>query len=384
MAPEPAEWERNTPAELVPAIKHIRDSFDTSASKCSRLTEKLCYAALHPHTEGLNELAPYMEALVVYRGIIGPQADKEFTGRLRVGIPPSIFKAFFEAHLTGLRVEIRNHFDQVVRIGVAKSRLLSTSPVVWATRHLELLIRGIAHRPEMWIKSVCDKQAVTALGTEASIEEEIFWKSWRAPKLIHMEPSGNTPYDPVTAWEREDERRTQELCQSLSRIFVQYLEIHLEHVAGRAHVQLAQVNEQSQIPQKGSIKKAGRFHETTSQGTATWDTVEILFLSDERVSIRTPTLTETRNYAEFGFQDDRSEKPNQAWATLRVLAQKRGTIRNSSDHGGNWPRVEKRVQAIRQILKKHFGISGDPLPFVKGTGYQAVFKITCSESFRLN
>jgi hypothetical protein len=240
MAPEPAEWERNTPADLVPAIKHIRDSFDTSASKCSRLTEKLCYESLHPHTEDLNELAPYMESLVVYRGIIGPQADKAFTGRLRVGTPPSIFKAFFGAHLAGLRVEVRNHFDQVLRIGVAKSGLLSTDPVVWAAKQLELLIKGVAYRPGMWVKSVCDRQPPTPLTTKESIEDEIFWKSWRAPKLIHMKPSGNTPYDPLTAWEREDQPRTESLLRDLSRNFVLLLEIELEKAAGAAHVELAQ------------------------------------------------------------------------------------------------------------------------------------------------
>ncbi|HXP62243.1 MAG TPA: hypothetical protein VN829_17230, partial [Dongiaceae bacterium] len=38
-----------------------------------------------------------------------------------------------------------------------------------------------------------------------------FWKSWRAPKLIYMQPSGNLPYDPSTAWNREGDEMTEKL-----------------------------------------------------------------------------------------------------------------------------------------------------------------------------
>jgi len=52
----------------------------------------------------------------------------------------------------------------------------------------------------------------------------------------------------------------------------------------------------------------------TSLGeTATWDTIEIAFLREERVQIRNGSTTETRNYAEFGFQDGRNGMPNRAW-----------------------------------------------------------------------
>jgi hypothetical protein len=254
------DWESNTPDSLIPAIKHVRDSFYASVGKCSRLTENLCYAALHPDAKDLDGLAPYMDALMAFRTIVGPQADADFTRRLRVGTPPSIFKAFFEAQLAGIRVEIRNNFDQVLRIGVANSRLLSTDPVAWATMHLELLIQGVSHRPDIWVKSVCDKKALLPPGTEVSLEDEIFWKSWRAPKLIHMEPSGNTRYDAATAWDREDRARTESLLSALYRNFVLFLEIELEKVAGPAHVEFAQkalprVSEQYPTQPKTGAKK---------------------------------------------------------------------------------------------------------------------------------
>ena len=116
-------------------------------------------------------------------------------------------------------------------------------------------------------------------------------------------------------------------------------------------------------------------------GGASWRSIEISFLSDERVQIRNGTDTETRNYGELGFADRRSEKPKLAWVTLRTLAEQRGIIRDAGKTGGDWPKVEKRIQEIRKVLRKHFSITADPIPFVEGTGYQACFKIGCSPSF---
>jgi hypothetical protein len=114
---------------------------------------------------------------------------------------------------------------------------------------------------------------------------------------------------------------------------------------------------------------------------ATWDTIEISFLSDERVQIRNGANSETRNYGEFGFKDGRSGKPNRAWSILRVLAEKRGVIRDAVKTDRTWPKVEKRIQEIRKVLREHFHISADPIPFIEGTGYQARFKISCGPSY---
>ena len=49
---------------------------------------------------------------------------------------------------------------------------------------------------------------------------------------------------------------------------------------------------------------------------ATWEDIEILFLSDERVQIRNGTNRETRNYAEFGFADGQDRKPESGMGSL--------------------------------------------------------------------
>jgi len=111
-----------------------------------------------------------------------------------------------------------------------------------------------------------------------------------------------------------------------------------------------------------------------------WQDLEIRFLSDERIHLNVDEFSETRNYAEFGFEDRRTKKPNLAWVTLRALAQKEGTIQQTVT-GQDWSGVEKRIQEIRRVFRKHFEKDSDPIPFVDGIGYKASFKINCAPSF---
>lgn len=103
------------------------------------------------------------------------------------------------------------------------------------------------------------------------------------------------------------------------------------------------------IPDKDSSAETG----------AGWASIEIKFLSDERLQIFKEGSSETRNYAELGFEDRRNGMPNQAWLTLRTLAMKRGTIHDS---GGN-TLVEGReadagiTQGASEALRNHGGSS---------------------------
>jgi hypothetical protein len=128
-----------------------------------------------------------------------------------------------------------------------------------------------------------------------------------------------------------------------------------------------------QEPGSGKSAEAGR--------ATKWEEIEIKFISDFQIQIHALEKIETLNYAEFGLQDDRSEIPNRAWLLLRILAENKGLIRDGSQAGEPWPKVEKRIQEIRRKLRLQFGIEGDPIPFVEGTGYQTRFKISCGPSY---
>ena len=36
-------WDKSVPPDLIPAIKHLRKSFDEAYWKCGRITEILCF-----------------------------------------------------------------------------------------------------------------------------------------------------------------------------------------------------------------------------------------------------------------------------------------------------------------------------------------------------
>lgn len=122
---------------------------------------------------------------------------------------------------------------------------------------------------------------------------------------------------------------------------------------------------------------------------ATWEKVQVSFLSDERVQITVLDKTYTQNYSEMGFSDGRSERPIKAWYFLRALAERDGDICVAPENT-DWGRVEKRVQEIRKILRAHFINQGfdippesNPLPFLRGgrSGYRSLFKLTRSRSY---
>jgi hypothetical protein len=114
-----------------------------------------------------------------------------------------------------------------------------------------------------------------------------------------------------------------------------------------------------------------------------WDEIEISFLSDERVEIRTCGQPKTYNYGELGLADHRGGKrggkPNLAWATLRTLAESDGILKQPPP-GSARGRVEKRIQEIRNKLRTHFGIEADPIPLSSFT-YRTSFKISCKRSY---
>lgn len=118
------------------------------------------------------------------------------------------------------------------------------------------------------------------------------------------------------------------------------------------------------------------------KASVTWQDIEVTFISDERVQIRVGLKQSyTLNYAEMGFEDRRTGKPNQAWGMLRALAQADGIVPNSSRDSKDFAGMCKRFERLRHSLKAYFQIDSDPIPLDSTTGYCCQFKITCAPAF---
>lgn len=115
---------------------------------------------------------------------------------------------------------------------------------------------------------------------------------------------------------------------------------------------------------------------------AVWEDVEISFISDERVQVKFGGQPQTYNYAEMGFADRRTAKPNQAWGILRALAEAGGVIPEEARNAKHFIAMGKRIERTRQKLNNHFHIASDPIPLDRGRGYHCRFKIGCAPSFQ--
>ena len=230
-----------TPEQLQPAIKHIQKVFDESDWKCSWITQHLCFADLHPGTVREEELTEYRAAFLELRQIVGSSMSKQFDVIVSARTPSATFHGYAEMYRYGLNTAVRDMLIEALQIGTSNTALIGNNPVEWAKSQVENCIRNGRRGFITWIKNVCDIQPTLAQTpvTNEDLDEMIWWRKWQAPRFIHMRPSGNTPYSELTAWAREDEHRTSELLDGLSKRFTDFAEIELDRLAGSAHVQMA-------------------------------------------------------------------------------------------------------------------------------------------------
>jgi hypothetical protein len=112
--------------------------------------------------------------------------------------------------------------------------------------------------------------------------------------------------------------------------------------------------------------------------TLEWEDIEFSFIGDHDAEAR---IADTRarkvNYKEIaGFEDRRTGKPSQLWAVLRVFGSlPDGTMPDDARNGKEWEAIRKKIERTSKALRKHFGMTGDPLPYIRGTGYRARIKI---------
>ncbi len=128
-------------------------------------------------------------------------------------------------------------------------------------------------------------------------------------------------------------------------------------------------------------RSQGEANTSARNQTTEWESITIVFLSDERVQVEVDTQRKTYNYAEMGFTDKRSGRPNQAWGLLRTLARAGGVIPNQARFSKEFIAMGKRIERLRATLRHHFGISSDPVPLDSNSGYGCRFHIRCAPSF---
>jgi hypothetical protein len=252
-------WEAITPDELRPAVEAVRHKFEHYGSwRPDECTRKLCFAALRPSSPNnlglpeVEDLSPYRRFLVM---LLGPQVERLL---LREGQPaPVILKSYLDVFEAALKIAVRVSFKDLLDIAKAHTELLSIHPVEWAKRHLEILVSHEKRGIRIWIKQVCDPMDTSRA---AWAGDGIFWGSWRAPRLIHMKPAGNTPYRQEDTWTREELVRSEELVEARAEHLTTDLRLALKEVARAAHIDFAK---QHSAPKNSAPKRAFRQGDST-------------------------------------------------------------------------------------------------------------------------
>lgn len=230
---KPPDWETITPEKLKPAIEHVQKEFRTSEWKLRSRIECGCYFSLHPELatqptfKGGENLIPFDRRLiwqVHYQGMRESECFAYWT------------EQFSEI----LEQEIILPFNSLLKIGLAQQGRLELPPVKWAKTLGDSSLYSLEWTVPQLIKRMCDEQ-----DNRLEINMEMFdaycgWVYWRAPRFVYMQPSGNLPYDPATAWEREPSAdRTEELLRGITSKMLDPARFKLDQLAGEAHVSLA-------------------------------------------------------------------------------------------------------------------------------------------------
>ena len=229
------KWDKNVPADLVPAIKALRKSFDDAHWGCGITTKAFCYSLLH--NEAVDDPAKeYINYLMHIKARVGPAATQRFHDLIKQGTPPAIFKGFYDLYLGGVGIEALIIFKELAGIGRANEKRLGNSHLEWAASQTKHMIRSHNHQIDIWVRDVCDKQIYDP---NEDVEEQIFWTKWQAPRLLIMKPSRFQPYMAGADWERLDSPTSLSLRKAFAENYVLHLEIQLNRVAGQAAVELA-------------------------------------------------------------------------------------------------------------------------------------------------
>jgi hypothetical protein len=212
----------------------------------------------------------------------------------------------------------------------------------------------------------------------------------RAAMIVGLVNAGATEDVKVFAWLGELKARRPDLrrgdADEITRVIAasQLLLEELENDADIAARQLcavlaARADQLSRVALDARSSAVNRRPDQTetSESARRWEEVTIRVLSDHSVQVGIAGVWESsKTFTELGFEDRRTQIPNSAWMLLQELAQHDGVISKPPSSKG-WRKVEKQIQALRKQLRNTLHIAGDPLPFIKKTGYRASFRIEC-------
>lgn len=241
------QWESRTPPALIDVVFHLRKRWEDGEWKISHLTQNLLFAALHPSVP-VGNLAEFQLAFEYFKPIAGNHSIEVFNLLLRNGTAPALFHAYYDLRKRLLEREAEGIFLELCSLGAAQTDVLNEEPIAWARAHMYHLLEDETFQTPSWIKRCCDVQGYNA---GADDDEEIYWRSWRAPLLLVMKPSRSMAYDPENIWHRADEDQTTRWLEAFRNEVVLRISTRLERISGAIRLESAKRGTPSKTSEHG-------------------------------------------------------------------------------------------------------------------------------------
>jgi hypothetical protein len=255
-------WEKDVPEDLIPAIKHLRKSFEDAHWGCGQTTQVFCYSLLHNETVD-DPAKEYLNYLMHMKARVGPAATQRFHESIKLNTPSAIFKGFYDLYLEGMSVQALAIFKKLTEIGLANESRLTQPHLEWAEAHTRHLIRSKNHVVKIWVRDVCDRHVYDP---NEDPEEQIFWKKWQAPMFPVMKPSLYQTYEAARVWDRKDAESSLQLLEHFTEHYVLHLEVKLRRAAGDAALALAKQPRRDETSASGNGSRVERPATTSTRG----------------------------------------------------------------------------------------------------------------------
>jgi hypothetical protein len=103
-----------------------------------------------------------------------------------------------------------------------------------------------------------------------------------------------------------------------------------------------------------------------------WNQITIVFISINSIEIHVKGNAHGTGYADMGFANMNSGKPNKQWSLLYALAKNNGNISFTQEN--EMPKIQKQKETLSRKLQHYFSLDTDPFePYSTKNGYTTKF-----------
>jgi hypothetical protein len=151
-----------------------------------------------------------------------PSAVRAFEDLIKCGTAPATLKAYSFLYIETLSAQVKTSFVKLLQVASISSEGFRYDPIEWAAWQVEDMIdSAILAFPFPffgWLEACFDR----------TLFSDPLGMDWCAPRLVVMQPLGNTPFVESTAWERLDRWESYRQVQKFGTTLIWNLKRVLE------------------------------------------------------------------------------------------------------------------------------------------------------------